>query len=212
MSMGRRSGALAAWLTLVLMAGCATPPSSFYLLTPSPAITRQPAEPGHDGLTIGLGPVAFPQFLDRPQIVAREGSNRLALDELHRWGGSLQDDFLRVWSENLAASLGTGRIVVMPGEVRLPLDFRIVATVLGFEGTAGREAVLKVRWTVLDGQRERVLVVREDRYARPVREGGGAEALVAAMSECLGAFSRDVAEVVRGLPKPVPLPSAVEPL
>jgi uncharacterized protein len=199
-------------LLLALTAGCATPPSSFYVLTPIQAAAGRTS--GLDGgrLTIGLGPVTFPQFLDRPQIVAREGTNRLALDELHRWGGSLQDDFLRVWSENLATLLETSRILVYPFEVRLPPDFRILATVLRFEGTPSREAVLKVRWVVLDGQRDQILAVREDRYQSPAQAGGGEESLVAAMSDCLGAFSRDVADVVRALPKPVPLAGAVEAL
>ena len=199
-------------LALALLAGCATPPSHFYVLTPMPEAAGRAAGMSGGRLALGLGPVTFPQFLDRPQIVARDGANRLALDEFHRWGGSLQDDFLRVWGENLGTLLDTSRILVFPAELRTPLDFRILATVLAFEGTPDREAALKVRWVVQDGQGDRVLAVREDRYASPLRQGGGEEALVAAMSECLGAFSRDVADVVRGLPKPVPLPGAVESL
>jgi len=212
MTGARYAGALVAALTLALSAGCATPPSSFYVLTPMPGAAGRDSGISGGTLAIGLGPVTFPQFLDRPQIVAREGTNRLSLDELHRWGGSLQDEFLRVWSENLAMLLETSRILVLPSEVRTPVDFRILATVLDFEGISDREAILKIRWLVQDGQGDRVLVVREDRYTSPLRQGGGEEALVAAMSECLGAFSRDVAEVVRELPKPVPLAGAVETL
>jgi uncharacterized lipoprotein YmbA len=212
MTGARHARALVAALTLALTPGCATPPSSFYVLTPMPGAAGRASGIGGGRLAVGLGPVTFPQFLDRPQIVAREGTNRLSLDELHRWGGSLQDEFLRVWSENLAVLLETSRILVFPSEVRAPVDFRILATVLGFEGASDREAVLKVRWVVQDGQGDRVLAAREDRYASPLRQGGGQEALVAAMSECLGAFSRDVAEVVRGLPKPVPVVGAVETL
>jgi uncharacterized lipoprotein YmbA len=203
--------ALVLALTGALLAGCASPPSSFYVLTPmAEAVGRTEGLRG-GRLALGLGPVVFPQFLDRSQIVARDGTNRLSLDEFHRWGGSLQDDFVRVWGENLAALLETSRVVVFPTEVRTPLDFRILATVLGFEGIAGGDAILKVRWTVVDGQRGQILAVREDRYASPLRQEGGQEALVAAMSACLGAFSRDVADVVRELPKPVP-PPASEPL
>ena len=204
--------ALVTALILALLAGCATPPSSFYALTPMPGAAGRASGLSGGRLAVGLGPVAFPQFLDRPQIVSRDGTNRLSLDEFHRWGGSLQDDFLRVWGENLAALLETSRILVLPSDVRAPVDFRIQATVLGFEGTPNREAVLKVRWVVQEGQGDGVLAAREDRYACPLRQGGGEEALVAALSECLGAFSRDVADVVHGLPKPVPLAGAVEAL
>ena len=55
-------------------------------------------------------------------------------------------------------------------------------------------------------------MVREDRYASTLAKGGGEEALVAAMSACLGAFSRDVADAVRALPKPAAIPGSVETL
>jgi uncharacterized lipoprotein YmbA len=192
--------------------GCATPPSSFYVLTPVPSAAARTNGLSGGSLAVGLGPVIFPQFLDRPNIVSRDGSNRLSLDEFHRWGGSLQDDFLRVWGENMATLLDTSRILIFPSEVRAPVDFRVLAWVLSFEGVSGREAILNVRWAVLDGMGDRVLAMREDRYTCPLGQGAGHEAVVAAMSDCLGDFSKDVADTVRGIPKPVPLAAVVEPL
>jgi uncharacterized lipoprotein YmbA len=202
---------------LLVLAGCGTsPPSSFYTLTPIPAASREVSLAG--GLVgIGLGPVTFPAFLDRPQIVSRDSRNRLALDEINRWGGTLQDDFLRVWSENLSYLLGTSRIVIFPSEVRYPLDFRITADVLRFEGTPDGEAVLKVRWAVLDPYLEKALAVNEGTYREhfaetPLqsktagkREGepDNRSALIAALSTTLAAFSQDVAAVVGRLPRPV---------
>ncbi|HSQ07150.1 MAG TPA: ABC-type transport auxiliary lipoprotein family protein, partial [Chromatiaceae bacterium] len=104
----------------------------------------------------------------------------------------------------------TSRVLTFPTEVRYPVDFRVSAQVLSFEGEAGGqaagEALLKVRWTILDGIREQVVVVEESSYRSRLNAPGDQEALVAAMSETLGAFSRDVAERLRGLPRPVPLP------
>jgi hypothetical protein len=62
----------------------------------------------------------------------RGGSNRLELNEVHRWGGTVQDDFLRVWGENLAHLLGSSRIVIFPTEARMPIDFCITAEVVSF--------------------------------------------------------------------------------
>jgi len=214
---------LAAVTAVLLLAGCASsPPSSFYTLSPLAAAGGRDADIRGGSLAIGIGPVTFPQFLDRPQIVTRDSANRLALDEFHRWGGTIQDDFLRVWSENLGFLLGTSRVLAAPSEVRIPLDFRIAAEVLAFEGTPGNEAVLKVRWSVLDPYLERTLASNEGSYRCQIRRGSttrtptaaqlfGDEALsrdyqavVAALSQCLGDFSRDVAEVVRALPRPAP--------
>jgi len=156
------------------------------------------------GLAVAVGPVRFPEFLDRPQIVSRAGTNRLTLDEFHRWGGTLQDDFLRVLGENLGALLGTGRILVEPAEARFPLDFRVIADVLSFEGSSSGEVVLKVRWGVLDPYLEQALVVRENSYRRRASTDDP-QAMIAALSETLASFSRDVADQLRSLPKTAPV-------
>jgi uncharacterized lipoprotein YmbA len=188
---------------MLAVAGCASsPPSTFFSLSPLPAAAGQGAMTG-GALGIGLGPVTFPAFLDRPQIVSRDAGNRLAVDEYNRWGGTIQDDFLRVWSENLSYLVGTSRMVLFPSEVRYPLDFRVTADILTFEGTPGGEAVLKVRWAVLDPLLERALAVHENTYRQPLRPPADHAALIAAMSAALGAFSADVAAVLRTLPKPL---------
>jgi uncharacterized lipoprotein YmbA len=216
-------------LLLGLLSACATsPPSRFYVLTPLPEADGRGSDIRGGDLSIGIGPVVFPQFLDRPQLVVRDGSNRLDLEEFNRWGGTLQDDFLRVWGENLSYLLDTSRILIFPSESRAPLDFRITAEVINFEGRQGGEAVLKVRWAVMDPRLEQTLASRDDLYRCPVERASAAnsadpapasntlamevvaqdsEAIVAAMSRCLGRFSRDVATVLRSLPKPQPPPT-----
>jgi uncharacterized lipoprotein YmbA len=222
-------------LAALMLAGCGTtPPSSFYTLTPLAEAADRDTDIQGGGLSIGIGPVVFPQYLDRPQLVVRGGTNRLDLDEFQRWGGTVQDDFLRVWGENLAHLLDTSRIVIFPTESRMPIDFRITAEVISFAAAPGGEVVLKVRWAVMDSYLEQTLAAREDVYLSPVvsspqvvgapagdagqqagAEVGGyeSEAVVAAMSRVLGEFSRDVAGVLRTLPKPPPPPEAtVRPL
>jgi len=195
----------AAGATLLLagltLGGCfTTAPSSFYTLNSTLPATKKSAVPiTEQNLAVGIGPVRFPAFLDRPQIVARTTSNQLQVDEFHRWGGSLEDDFLRVLSENLGQLLGTSRILVEPAEIRFPLDLRVVADVLKFEGTPSGDALFKVRWGVLDAYMQQALVIREDTYrSRAANSEPGA--MVAALSETLSAFSRDVAKQLRSLP------------
>jgi uncharacterized lipoprotein YmbA len=215
-------------LACLVGAGCSsTPASNFYLLTPIPEAAERAEDISGGGIALGIGPVVFPQFLDRPQLVTRDGSNRLDVDEFNRWGGSVQDDFLRVWGENLAHLLGTSRIVVFPSETRMPVDFRITAEIVSFEASPGNDAVLKVRWAVMDSYLEQALTVQEDVYRCPVRAvsaptssrkqqlaiaADNSEAVVAAMSQCLGEFSRDVAAVLRSTPRPPPPAATVSPL
>ncbi len=203
---------LARWIPLSLalsigLSGCAsTPPSNFYTLAPIPAFeTAAPSKAEREDrndrldeeLAIGLGPLTFPLFLDRPQIVSRASANRLSIDELERWGGTLQDDFLRVWSENLALLTGSSRILILPSEIRYPLDVRLSAEILAFEGTAEGQAELRVRWSVLEPTLDQVLLARESRYQRAIAPPGDTQALLAALSLTLADFSREVAEALR---------------
>ena len=195
--------------TNLLLEGCATAPSTFYTLTSTLPAAERSASLSDKDLAVGIGPVRFPEFLDRPQVVSRTGDNRLLIDEFNRWGGSLQDDFLRVLGENLGQLLGTSRILIEPAEGQFPLDFRVVADVLSFEGTPGGDVLFKVRWVVLDPYMDQALVVRENTY-RSRAASGEPEAMIAALSETLSAFSRDLAEQLRGLPKTKPLPAYEE--
>jgi len=202
---------LVRWIPLSLalsigLPGCAsTPPSNFYTLAPIPAFEAKSSSVDREGrddrleeeLAIGLGPVTFPLFLDRPQIVSRASANRLSIDELERWGGTLQDDFLRVWSENLALLTGSSRILILPSEIRYPLDVRLSAEILAFEGTAEGQAELRVRWSVLEPNLDQVLLTRESRYQRAIAQPGDTQALLAALSLTLADFSREVAEALR---------------
>ena len=209
----RMTLSLSRWIALGLalsigLSGCAsTPPSNFYTLAPISAFEVEPTKPDQsnndrvgDRLAIGLGPVTFPLFLDRPQIVSRASANRLSLNELERWGGTLQDDFLRVWSENLAHLTGSSRILILPSEIRYPLDVRLSAEILAFEGTSDGQAVLRVRWSVLEPSLDQVLVARESRYQRDIDVPGDTQALLAALSLTLADFSREVAEALRHIP------------
>ncbi|MCB1821939.1 MAG: membrane integrity-associated transporter subunit PqiC, partial [Candidatus Competibacteraceae bacterium] len=80
---------------LFMLAGCgSTPPTAFYTLSPlSASLPTAQTSASRSDVTIGVGPVTVPEFLDRPQIVTRTTANRLDVDEFHRWGGSLQEDF-----------------------------------------------------------------------------------------------------------------------
>jgi uncharacterized lipoprotein YmbA len=213
----RGMGSLAVALLLLTLGCASTPPSSFYTLAPIAQARSGSGGIAGGGLAVGLGPVVFPQFLDRPQLVLRDGANQLNVDEFHRWGGTVQDDFLRVWGENTAYLLGTSRLALFPSESRMPLDFRVLAEVLAFEGSIGGDAVLRVRWSVMDERLRWTYVAREDAYHCPIdvtatntseqaQAAARNAAVVAAMSRCLGDFSGDVAAVLRSLPKPQPEP------
>jgi uncharacterized lipoprotein YmbA len=188
-----RAAALLCLLTL-LPTGCATrsEPVEFFALDAiaPPAVSRDAV--GRQ-LAIEVGPAMFPEYLDRPQIVSRTAANRLEVDEFHRWGGSLQEEFLRVLGENLGTLLGTSHVLVYPAETRGRLDFQILVDVLRFEGVAERDVLLKVRWALVDPQTEDSVLIREALIREQAQSPDVAQR-VAAQSRALGALSRQIAD------------------
>ena len=96
--------------------GCGTSqPSHFYLLRAlSPASVSGLSETKQPGLSLGLGPVSFPKYLDRPQIVTKASAHEVELAEFHKWAEPLSENTSHVLAENLAALLSTDRIVQYP--------------------------------------------------------------------------------------------------
>jgi len=70
--------------------------------------------------------------------------------------------------------------------------------VLRFEPDPQQEVQLSARWAVIDLSSKQALSVKNSRLTRQAK-GKSGEALVAAMSEALGDFSREIADALRTL-------------
>ena len=90
----RRFTTVVLGLFLAAASGCASSPQSrFYALDPmepSQAATGDASDAGR--IIVAIGPVAIPDYMDRPQIVTRSGRNEVVVNEFDRWSGSFEDD------------------------------------------------------------------------------------------------------------------------
>jgi uncharacterized lipoprotein YmbA len=183
-------------VVLLVLSGCATPPTRFYVL---PALTGAETVALSSGvkpdLTIGVGPVTLPPYLDRPQIVTRASRAKLELGEFDQWAAPLQDTFTRVLAENLSLLLGTDRILLHPWTRTTDVDYQVIVDVIRFDGGVGGEVVLAVRWSLIgaDGK-ERLM--RKSHYQAPTNTRDY-EATVTAMSRILADLSRDIAATLQ---------------
>ena len=133
--------------------------------------------------------------------MTRDGSHRLVLADVHRWGGSLRTDILRVVADDLGRLLGTARVAIYPAEPRFPAAYRVLLDLREFEGIPGGTIVLRVRWTLADANGGRALAVEESRIEQPIASASF-EDLVAAESAALGTLNRQIAERMVALPAP----------
>jgi hypothetical protein len=186
---------------LATLLGCATTtPSRFYTLTPMKGSDASAGViPVEEGAVLALGPVRLPEYLDRPQIATRSEGNEVRLHETERWAGSLQEDVSRVLVENLSALLAGKRVTVVRWtsamQTMAPFRNRLAIEILRFEGSVGGTAVLKARYALLGPDGKKVISAGESTVREPAG-GTDYEALVAAMSRALAAFSREIAAVV----------------
>ena len=186
---------------VLLFVGCRStpPPTAFYTLAamtkPEPA--GQDSAPMRD-LAVGIGPVQIPEYLDRPQIVTRTAPDKVALSEFNRWGGSLRQDLPRVLAENVAALLGTDRVLAYPWGDRLDPAYRVALDVQQFDGALGGAVLLKATWIVTGREGKIPLAVRKADIQEPV-SGNDYDALVSAQSRAVAALSREIAEQIRRL-------------
>jgi uncharacterized lipoprotein YmbA len=187
------SAGLAAALLLV---GCAdSQPTRFYTLSPLMAARSDTPPPVKPDLTIGVGPVTMPPYLDRSQLVTRAGSNRVALADFDSWAEPLDGLFARVLAENLAILLGTDDVLLLPQRRLLPLDYQVEVDVTRFDVDTSGNAVLDARWWVFDQDGERLL--RNGHSAITERtQAGDHTAAAAALSRALGTMSGEIAEAI----------------
>lgn len=186
---------------LLNVLGCGrSQPSHFYLLRAmSPATASGLSEVSPTSLSLGLGPVNLPKYLDRPQIVTKSGAHEVELAEFHKWAEPLSDNVSHVLAQNLSALLSTDRIMQYPWRSSIHLDYQIAVDVLQFDGTIGGEAVLVARWSLLGGDEQTVLTSKKTQMIhRPTSQNY--EALVEAMSRNLEDLSQEIAEAITTLP------------
>ena len=173
----------------------------FYLLEPIPGISSgERASVEGEGIMLAIGPVRVREYLNRPQIVTRTQENKIMLHDFHSWGEPLDKNFTAVLGGNLSNLLSTDRIVFFPWRRKPNFDYQVVVDVMRFDGDLGEEALLIVHykiWAVGESEgEERRIGIWKSSFSRQTRDDSY-EALVSAMSELVGDFSREVAEKIK---------------
>lgn len=193
--MGKRSElkCLAAMLAVLLLAGCAgkSPRVDFYVLS---ADARAVAGLAGSCSTqaISVGPVSWPRYLDQPRIITRAGTNRLEASEFNRWGGSLEDDFVRTAIENLSALLQSELVVNYRRSNNFSPVYRVEMVVLRFDGQLGGDVALDVKWGVINEATGKYELVTTSSIQRGT-SGQDYDALVNASSMALSQLSEEIA-------------------
>jgi len=193
-------------IAFIILGGClgkgTQKATRFYLLEPIPGISSgERASVEGEGVMLAIGPVRVREYLSRPEIVTRTQENKIIVHDFHSWGEPLDKNFTAVLGANLSNLLSTDRIVFFPWRRRPNFDYQIVVDVMRFEGDLGGEASLIAHYYILHvGESEeeaRPMGIWKSSFSRQTKDDSY-QALVSAMSELVGDFSREVAEKIKG--------------
>ena len=190
------------FLFAMTLTGClgSSTPSTFYMLRSMEGAS--PAETSASGrnktVSLLLGPISLPGYLDRTQMVTLAGKNQLDMYEFSRWAESLQEGFYRVLQEDLSTLLGTPAVYRYDRGNFTTADYQLIIDVSRFDAVSGGEAVLKAFWTLRCKETDRAGITRQFVFRTPV-SGVGFPGLVNAQNDTLSAFGREIAKMIRSM-------------
>lgn len=195
---------LVALLAALAVSSCGNEPTRIYVLT---ADVEKSGPATERVITIEVGPVSLPAYLDRPQIVRRTAANSLVQADLDQWGGNLNDNIVRVLAINLSNLIGTDRVSLYPSQ--LTAGVQVVINIERFEEQPDGNTLLEAFWSLEDVRDGKVLVTRRSSYqstgaATQTTHSVNAtdrpyDAVAAAMSRDLGDLSRDISREIMAL-------------
>jgi len=185
-----------ALLAAVLLSACGTtPPSSHYRLTASQALPTT-----SNGLSLGVGPVNIPEYLNRNGIVRSDGGNSITIADSERWAEPLEDGVTRVVILNLASMLDTQDIRRFPWHPDRAPEIGIKLNILKLDAETSK-ATLVAEWLVFQVNDDQPVARRLTRHEEPLPGAGTSSGAViaAAYSTLLLELSTDIATEVRTL-------------
>jgi len=168
------------------------------VLTPLAEVQTIPDRLNEDTLSIGVGPISLPDYVNRPQIVTKNGANELVIDEFYRWAEPLRTNVSRVLRDNLATLLGTENINKYPWNRFVHIDYQVSIDFTRFDSVIGKEATIEARWIVLT-DRGRNEILRKKSKITKEAETEHYDAIVIAESQALAELSQQIAHEIHTL-------------
>ncbi|MET0961853.1 MAG: PqiC family protein [Noviherbaspirillum sp.] len=195
----KKSRAAMALLAAVLCTACGSVPKErFYTLAPAPG-AAQPASPAaQPRYGVAIGPVKVPDAVDRPQMVVREGPNRVEILEQQRWAGSLRSEIGRALAAGVGAQLPDAQVSAHDSQAGRAAAYRVAIDIERFDAALNDSVSVQALWTL---RQDSGALLGSGRFMAAEPTGpGGHEAIAAAYARALSGMSVVIADAVRAAP------------
>lgn len=182
-----------------MLVGCAGSggSSTFYILHSMEGSRESLSSlPDARNVSVLVGPITLPGYLDRNQMVTVAGKNEMALNEFNRWAESLQDSFYRVLLEDISLLLNTPEVYRYDRGGSNSTDYQVIIDVSRFDAVPQGDAVLTAFWTLTGKDAGTPGVTRKSVFRAPV-SATGFSGIVAAQNQTLTEFSHEIAKTIQ---------------
>jgi len=189
---------------LVLNNSCGrSRPSRFYVLIPTVEAKASPAQgegESIDSISIGIGPVKFSDYLQRPQILSQTKANELEYAEYDRWAEPLDHNFARVVAENLSNLVPAAHVFVFPWRGSAGVQYSVTFEVLRFSEGADGKVTLIVLWSIYDEEEIKLISRKKSTFTHPGPRGDETyyQELAGIMSRMVEDLTREIAKELLG--------------
>lgn len=180
---------------LASIVACASsgPATKFYSLFPESGAATVNFD--RNDITIGVGPVILPEYLDNPAVVSLTKSQLVRVSGYHAWAGDLKDAIMRVLADDISQLLSVDGVMRFPWDNRVRPDFQIRMVFDEFGGVRGGEARLSATWTLLNKNGSEILRLDKEELSISI-SSEGVDAYVAALNGMLNRLSTRIARKI----------------
>lgn len=146
-------------------------------------------------LTVGLGPITIPPYLDRPEVLTRLSDTEFSVSDTDRWAEPLDLSVSRVLAQDLASDLSGVDIIPFPWSRRTQIDYRISVDFRRLERTADSKAEVQALWTLYPGQGNSF--IQRSVSTASGSAGDDQRSASAALSRGIAQVSREIADALQ---------------
>lgn len=124
--------------------------TQFYTLLPSQEKTDIPFDNNLARVSVGVGPIVLPEYIQKSSIVSFTSNNGVRVAGYHAWAGDLESNITRVLISDTGNVLNLNSVVGFPWDVRLRPDYQVRLNFLAFGGIRGEQVQITVQWSLID--------------------------------------------------------------
>jgi uncharacterized protein len=175
----------------------------YFVLTPiadpSQSTSSEVAN-GSQMLTVGLGPISLPPYLERPEVITRLNNSEFSVSETDHWGESLDSNVARVLGQDLSGASPRINVIPFPWGKKTRIDYKVSLEFLRLEQTVEGKVKVVANWTIRRGA-DNNKVVRRGTTVFSAAAGNNQISATAALSEGVADVADEIVQILEGLPQ-----------